>query len=143
MDRTRRGRPTRDHIIPRVHGGTFLGDGNEWNKIIVCAACNYDKAHLTLEGFWMALRLADDSRAHTIALLIAKLVLHPAYLRGEGLTWEAKQTRRTVWAMLEVSPSKNHVLVPQPYQGLVVNPVLERCIVSRETSPDVQREAAE
>ena len=148
MDRTKRGRPTRDHIIPRLHGGTFLGDGNEWNKIIVCAACNHNKAHLTLEGFWMALRLADDSRAHIIALLIGKLVLHPAYRRGEGIDWDAGQTRRTVWAMLDIAPRKDHALVPPPYQGKVVNPVLERRVVlagstvSREAC-DIQREAAE
>lgn len=148
MDRSKWGRPTRDHIIPRVHGGTFLGDGNEWNKIVVCAACNHDKAHLTLEGFWMALSLADDPRSGLVALLIRKLVFNPAYLRGEGIDWQAKHTRRTVWVMLDVD-RKSHVKVPPPYRGKVVNPVLDRPVmlaestVSRENVSCEQHEAAE
>jgi 5-methylcytosine-specific restriction endonuclease McrA len=59
--------PSRDHIRPRLKGGT-LDDPR--NKAIVCVRCNTDKGSRSLASFLFRLARAGDPRASTVAQFI-------------------------------------------------------------------------
>ena len=68
--------PTRDHIKPRVRGGTLEGS----NKALACDRCNRDKGQQSLKRWHRRLRSAADPRADIVARLVEKS-LRPASLR--------------------------------------------------------------
>lgn len=72
--------PTRDHIQPRMHGGTLNGS----NKALACSRCNHDKGCSTLRKWLKRLRRAGDPRSEIVARLVDsnRLEARPAQLGG-------------------------------------------------------------
>ena len=66
MPRTGKYRASRDHLVPRIKGGTLSPE----NVLIVCQSCNSDKSHLSLIEWAAMLRRKKDPRAETVSLLI-------------------------------------------------------------------------
>lgn len=68
--------PTREHVVPRSRGG---GAGR---VILVCLACNQDKAHLTIHEWLRYLREVGDPRAERVAEVIVDFELEGDRLRA-------------------------------------------------------------
>lgn len=59
--------PTRDHIEPRVLGGS----GAAFNTVVACCQCNNDKDCMTLEQWYFHLKQSNDCRYLTVGRFIA------------------------------------------------------------------------
>ena len=73
--------PTRDHVLPRVHGGTLDGP----NKVLACYRCNQDKGCSSLRKWLRRLRRAADPRAEIVARLLDRSIAPRRLDRWRGV----------------------------------------------------------